>query len=141
MPVDPGRLKDLATDPDAGLQTEWTSYAVLDERAIANYREAINDLNDRITYAQDTGNTRAVETLEKEKNHVMRELSKQKGLPGRPRGFPNQKESARSTVTHAISLAFKKIEKIAPATAEHLRNNIETGKFLIYRDCSLRWKT
>ncbi len=141
VPVNPGRLSDLATDPDAGLQTEWTPHAVLDATTITNYQNAINDLNDRITYAQDTGNTREVETLEKEKDNLLRELSKQKGLPGRPREFPNQKESARSTVTHAIKLAFKKIEKTAPITAEHLRNNIVTGTFLTYRDCSVSWRT
>ena len=92
--------KDLATwqriSTDAGLQTDWTPHAVLDAKTITNYRNAINDLNDRIAFAQDTGNTHEVETLEKEKDDVLRELSKQKGLPEVTRESSPIKKKARA---------------------------------------------
>ena len=145
VPVNPKALGELHSYPDSDekpiFQADFSSYNVLDAEARAQYRKELEDLEVKICFAQDSGNKGEVERLEKEKKFIERELVKQKGIPGRPRRFANQRESARSTVTHAIKLAFEKIEKIAPATAQHLRDNIATGTLLTYRDCSVRWKT
>lgn len=145
VPVDPKYIKELQSDPTSNekpnLQTDFSPHDVLDAETRAQYENEVRNLEVRISFEEDSGNKGEVERLEKEKTFIEKELVKQRGIPGRPRRFADQKESARSTVTHAIKHAFRKIEKSAPATAQHLRDNIATGTFLTYRDCSVRWKT
>lgn len=145
VPTNPGTLEELRSnlDPEKGddLQDEWGLQPVLDEKARAEYEDKLKELKEKIAFAKDTNNCAEVSTLAEEAGAVAAELRKQTKKTGRGHQFPNQQESARSTVSHAIRRALGEIEKYSPTTALHLRKNIVAGRILTYRDPSVRWKT
>ena len=148
VPMAPGELEELQSDPDTEsddesgpLQTEWSLDPILNKRTRRDYRNELEYLRGQVTDAQRIGDQDQIDKLRKVGEFITAELRKQTMKTGLERRFADQREQARSTVTHAIRAAVAKIEKTAPLTALHHGNNIQTGATLIYTDRSVRWKT
>jgi hypothetical protein len=54
------------------------------------------------------------------------------GLGGRGRVTGGAAERARSTVTHAINAALRRIRRSLPALADELALRLRTGTFCVY---------
>ena len=62
----------------------------------------------------------------------MEELAAAVGLGGRDRRAAAAAERARSTVTHAIRAALKRVRGVLPVLADELRLRIKTGVYCVY---------
>ncbi len=115
--------------------------AVLDERAKAEYRHRISDLDERIERALARHDDERAATLEAERDAVLDELRHATGLGGRPRRLGDDAERARKTVTARIRDTLRRLDERHPLLAEHLRASVSTGSVCGYRpDTDICWK-
>ena len=121
------RPDELATAPDLGDAGE-----VLDDRAIAAYRERLLDLDGELHEAESANDIGRVALLREESEALLRELSGAVGLGGRSRRSAAHAERARQAVTKAVKSAIKRIADHDDALGHHLRTCIRTGTFCAY---------
>jgi hypothetical protein len=142
LPENPKNVLDLHdnSDTDNSLQTDFSRQEVVDQKTRADYLREIESLKRRANDAEDCGDLAEAKDLRKAQQKMQETLQKTWAKNGKPRRFSDQAEKARSAVTHAINLARLKIEKVAPSTARHFKDNIKTGASLMYRDRLVRWK-
>ncbi|GLZ48335.1 hypothetical protein Acsp06_45200 [Actinomycetospora sp. NBRC 106375] len=96
----------------------------LDEAARQAYRRRLADLDERI----EDGDPAA----ERERDHLVAELSRAYGLGGRARPAGSSAERARTAVTWRIRDAITRIEAVAPGLGKHLRASVRTGTYCVY---------
>ncbi|MHC1559036.1 AAA family ATPase [Actinomycetospora sp. C-140] len=96
----------------------------LDETARQAYRRRIAALDERI----EDGDPAA----ERERDHLVAELSRAYGLGGRARPAGRSAERARTAVTWRIRDAITRIEAVAPGLGKHLRSSVRTGTYCVY---------
>jgi 7-cyano-7-deazaguanine synthase in queuosine biosynthesis len=70
--------------------------------------------------------------INKEIDQINRYIAKTKGLRGRRRGFPENAERARVSVTKAINRAVAELETASPQLHAHLQDTLTTGRSFIY---------
>lgn len=106
---------------------------VLDDRAKAEYRRRLAELDAELDEAASWNDPVRLERSEAERAALIGELSRAVGLGGRDRSSGSDSERARVRVTRAIARAVDDIERAHPALGAHLRATIRTGTFCSYR--------
>jgi hypothetical protein len=115
---------------------------VLDRRAVADYRRRLAELDAEIAES-DGGSAERAERAERataERQALIAELRAATGLGGRARRLGDETERARKTVTARIRDALRRIERVHPELASHLRDGVHTGTTCSYApDIPRRW--
>jgi hypothetical protein len=106
----------------AGLQA-GTAQQVLDQEAIADYRNRLKRLDTEIEELDPDQSAQA----RAEREWLVAQLSSAAGFAGRTRAFPDQPERARVAVGKAIRRALARITEADPVIGEHLRQTVHTG--------------
>lgn len=106
---------------------------VLDERAKAEFRARLHDLDEEIDDAEAAGQPDRSETLRAERAALIRELASATGLGGRDRRLGDETERARKTVSARVRDALAKLDRVHPELAAHLRAALQMGTVCSYR--------
>lgn len=117
--------------------------AVLDRRALAEYRQRLRDIDEELDEAQSWADSGKVERIEEEREALLRELASATGLHGRARTMNGSAERARVAVRKAIAAALDRIDADDPATARLLRVSVRTGGVCRYDpdpDAPVDWR-
>jgi hypothetical protein len=125
--VSPSHNSDPAS-PLIDLSTDTRS----DDRARAQYRHRLHDIEVELTEATSNNDLGTLERLNAERQYIMTELAGSFGLDGRPRPLNSDGERARVSVRNRISAAFSTLDKHHPVLARELRRSIKTGVLCSY---------
>jgi tetratricopeptide (TPR) repeat protein len=113
---------------------------VLDDRARAEYRARLAELDDELAQADAHHDIERSARLAAERDALIDELARATGLGGRRRRLGDATERARTTVTARIRDAIGRIERAHPELGRHLRASIVTGTRCAYRPAeTVRW--
>lgn len=105
---------------------------VLDARAIAAYKQRLEDLREAETEAAGHNDTHRAARAREEIDALASELAQGTGLGSRGRKASSTAEKARINVRKRLLDAFTRIGEHSPALAKHLRRSIKTGIFCSY---------
>jgi hypothetical protein len=100
---------------------------VLDERAIAHYRDRLAHLDGQIERALMRHDDDRAAELDHERQALISELRRASGLAGRWRLLGDEGERARKTVTARIRDSMRRLDQRHPELGRHLRATISTG--------------
>jgi hypothetical protein len=115
---------------------------VLDDRAKAEYRRRLAELDAEIDEAQADHDLHRAERAVAERKAIISELSAAVGLGGRDRRLGAESERARKAVTARIREAIDRIRRSDPALADHLREAVRTGTWCSYEPAErAHWQT
>ncbi|MFI6084870.1 ATP-binding protein [Streptomyces sp. NPDC051217] len=106
---------------------------VLDERAKAEYRRRLDQLDRGIDRAGERGDDARAAAYDRERRALLDELRTAAGLGGRTRRLGDEAERARKTVTARIRDTLRKLDALHPELAAHLRKSVTTGSTCAYR--------
>lgn len=106
---------------------------VLDERAKAEYRRRLDQLDQEIDRAGERGDDARAAAYDRERQALLDELRTAAGLGGRTRRLGDEAERARKTVTARIRDTLRKLDALHPELAAHLRKSVTTGSTCAYR--------
>ncbi|HWM96048.1 MAG TPA: ATPase, partial [Streptosporangiaceae bacterium] len=138
----PGRevaAADLVTGTAQPVQA-FGADPVLDERARAEYRARLAELDDELAQADAHHDIERSARLAAERDALIDELARATGLGGRRRRLGDAAERARTTVTARIRDTIGRIERAHPELGRHLRASIVTGTRCAYRPAeTVRW--
>jgi hypothetical protein len=140
----PGReihALDLATaDAETPVARAASGDELLDDRARAEYRARISDLQEEIETAHASNDSARADRAEAELEAITSMLSSAYGLGGRKRTTADPAERARKAVTERIRDSLRRIRRAHPDLGRHLDNSINTGTFCSYTpDRPIRW--
>ncbi|MER6911374.1 AAA family ATPase [Streptomyces sp. NPDC000594] len=106
---------------------------VLDDEARSRYRARLEQLDEELDRAALRGDTDRGTELARERSALLEELRTAAGLGGRPRRLGDEAERARKTVTARIRDTLRKLDRLHPELAAHLRTSVTTGAHCAYR--------
>lgn len=113
---------------------------VLDRRAVAEFRARLVELDAEIAEAESWSDPHRAERGRDERESLVAELQAASGLGGRYRRLGDETERARKAVTARIRDALRRIERVHPDLAAHLRTAVHTGVSCRYvPDPPRRW--
>jgi pimeloyl-ACP methyl ester carboxylesterase len=131
----------LMDGPDALASAPAPTDPVLDERARADVRNRLQQLDRAIADAEESADAAAAERAQGERDALLRELRSATGLGGRRRALVDPVERARKAVSGRIRDSIEKIRGALPELARHLDDSITTGSFCAYRPpCPTHWR-
>ncbi|TQS26086.1 AAA family ATPase [Microbispora sp. KK1-11] len=115
--------------------------AVLDEEAKARYRHRLALLDEEIDRAAERGDDGRAAEFDRERAALLAELRSASGLGGRDRRLGDEAERARKAVTARIRDVLRKLDRLHPAMAAHLRAAVSTGATCRYQpDHGITWR-
>lgn len=132
-------LRDLR----AGVRSSATMdvATTADAQALAAYRRRLLALCELRRAADADGDLGRLARIDAETAHLEQELSRARGLGGRPRSSGDA-ERARKAITNAIRASIALLHRHLPELAVHLATTIHTGRHLSYEPPSdLEWET
>jgi hypothetical protein len=106
--------------------------SLLDERAKANYRARLGELEDDLNEATAWADSVRAARIREEMDFLTGELAAAVGLGGRDRKAASPAERARVNITRAIRSALGRIREHSAPVADHLDATIHTGTFCSY---------
>ncbi|QDY77942.1 AAA family ATPase [Streptomyces qinzhouensis] len=106
---------------------------VLDDRAKSRYRARLEQLDEEIDRATDRGDEVRAAEFARERKALLDELRTAAGLGGRTRRLGDEAERARKTVTARIRDTLRRLDRLHPELAAHLRESLTTGLHCSYR--------
>ena len=109
---------------------------VLTPTAIAEYKEALLDLRERIREADEHNDISTKMALEEQLTALTQYLGGALGLHGRPRKASDDAERIRKAVWGNIKRALDKMKAAHPPLYEHLSRSLTTGMFMSYSPSS-----
>ena len=122
---------ELSDSPNMGDTGEVSQ--VLDRSAIDAYKAHLKELSaDRIE-AEKEPNPAWLAQIEEETKFIERELRAGTGRGGKARNFALPRDKARSSGTHQIKAAIKKVSENNPDLGSHLDRTIKTGTYCSYQ--------
>jgi len=114
---------------------------VLDDRAKADYRRRLGELESEIDNAEADNDSHRAEQARAERDALIAQLSAAVGLGGRDRRLGDERERARKAVTARIRDAIGRIERANPDLSDHLRHSVQTGTWCTYTPPEpIRWR-
>jgi hypothetical protein len=121
-------------DPEARTAVVVTGAdPVLDERAKAQYRRRLDELADQIDEADQLGHNALARKLTDQRTALIRELAAATGFGGRDRRLGDETERARKTVGARLRDSLRRIDRVHPQAAAHLRQAVRIGTSCSYR--------
>jgi hypothetical protein len=105
---------------------------LLDGKAIADYRQRVQDLDDELADAERLGDLGRTQKARAELEALTSELSRGVGLGGRRRHAASAVERARTNVQRRLRGAIRRIEEVNPTLGRHLGWAVRTGTFCVY---------
>jgi tetratricopeptide (TPR) repeat protein len=123
-------------DPDAGRLAPRapTGEAVLDRRAVAEYRSRLVELEQDLVESEDAADLERAGRLRVERDFLLAELGAAFGLGGRARpAVADVDDRLRKAVSARIKDALRRIAEVHPSAAHHLRHSVHTGFWCAYR--------
>lgn len=105
---------------------------VLDDKARAQARARLRELEDAIARSEERGDAARAITAERERAALADELRRATGIGGRPRKLADADERARKAVTARIRESIEKIRSSLPELAQHFDESVTTGTFCLY---------
>ena len=142
--AEPGRelhVRDLAAmsearDPGNGSGpggAEGDLGAILDARAMAQYKERLAEARQELDEATAAGDLGRAACARQEIESITEQLTAAYGLGGRPRTTGDPAERVRKAVTNQIRRALDRIGAAHPELGRHLTNALRTGFVCAYR--------
>jgi hypothetical protein len=122
----------LASDETANL-AESNAGEVLDERARAQYKERLIDLEEDLAEARRNADTGRATKLEDEKEALLTELGRAVGLGGRRRVAASATERARVNVQRRLKDAIARIAEADSELGRFFERGVRTGTFCCFR--------
>jgi len=116
-----------------GSSVKQEGTALIDEKALKDYKSKIKSLKMQISDAEEMGLIEKAERLEEEYEQLMGYIGKVMGLSNKVRRTGSSLEKARAAVTWRIRNSITKIEQVHPLLAKHLANSIKTGTCCSYK--------
>ncbi len=107
-------------------------HAFVDEQAKRAYRARLRELEQLREDAERDGRHDLADRAVEERDAIAAHLASAMGLLGQGRGWSDDAERARQSVTKTLRTAVEQIGLRAPAVAEHLRVSLRTGFFCSY---------
>ncbi|MGI9284362.1 MAG: alpha/beta fold hydrolase, partial [Pseudomonadales bacterium] len=123
-------VNELTSGREAAVVQQETP--VLDEQAIRQYRQRLQEIIEEKQGAAETGDDEDYERLENEQDVLTQVLNEGLGLGGRQRMLNSETEKARKAISARVRSTIKRIGAVHPALAEHLNHRISTGTFCSY---------
>ena len=120
-----------ATDLAGGDPAE-APQPVLDEEALAAYRERVTELEDDLAEAEQNADPERASRARLELDAVVEELTRSTGRYGRSRPFRASPERARTAVQKAVRRALDQLERSDPLLGAALRTAVHTGRTCSY---------
>jgi predicted ATPase/class 3 adenylate cyclase len=115
--------------------------AVLDDRARAQFRERLADLDADLGDAEDANDLGRIASIKGERDAIAHELAAAVGLGGRARTLGDPTERARKAVSARIRDAVKAIAACHAELGAHLEASVRTGTFCSYAPATdVRWR-
>jgi hypothetical protein len=103
-------------------------HPVLDQAAIAEYRERVRQLDEKLAgRAPDADQAARDQAGRAERDWLVAQLASAAGLGGRTRTFTDSGERARVAAGKAIRRALARIDAADPVIGAHLRQCVRTG--------------
>jgi hypothetical protein len=133
-----GQTSDAQQGGSSG-KSDFVAQELLDDQARRELRERLLELERDMAYRDEIGDIPTFDKLQKEYSTIEAHLERTRDVRGRPRIFSGQNEKARTSITHALSRAYKDIQDQAPKIAAHLKSSIVRGSTFLYRDASRSW--
>ena len=117
-----------------GLETSSTDdrQPVLDEKAKQEYKDKLESLQDEREQAEQLGDEKRLERINKKTDAIRRELNSALSLYGKDRIFSTESERCRKRVTEAIRTSLVKLRTNHKELGEHLGASIKTGGYCSY---------
>lgn len=109
-----------------------SSQAVLDERARAEYRHRVAQLDRELDAADRTGDVERGRRAAEERELLLDALRRQTGLGGRARRMSDESERCRMRVSKAIHRALERVHRADPVLGRALGSRIRTGHLCRY---------
>jgi len=114
---------------------------VLDRRAVTEFRSRLADLDTEIAEAETWSDLHRAARARVERDALVAQLQAASGLGGRPRRLGDETERARKTISARVHDTLRRIERVHPPLAEHLRAAVRTGTSCSYLpDRQHRWR-
>jgi tetratricopeptide (TPR) repeat protein len=130
----------VSPDPAARAASTSRGAAVLDRRAVAEYRRRLDELDDDLAEADDHHDTGRAAKLREEREFLVAELSAGLGMGARTRRAGDDVDRARKAVRARIRDAIVRIEAVHPALGRHLDLAVRTGTYCSYEpETTVRW--
>jgi class 3 adenylate cyclase len=126
--IDVVELMDGAAGPKRS-----TGDDVLDERAIAAYRDRLGEIEVALDAADAQGDAAASGRLDDERAAIIDQLRAASGLGNRTRRLGDDVERARKAVSARIRDAIEGIAAADAALGAHLQQTVTTGRYCRYR--------
>jgi tetratricopeptide (TPR) repeat protein len=105
---------------------------VLDRRAVAEFRTRLADLESEIDEGDSWNDPSRAERARAERDALTAQLRSASGLGGRPRLLGDETERARKTVSARIHDTLRRLDRVHPPLADHLRAALRTGTSCSY---------
>ncbi|MGH2782991.1 MAG: hypothetical protein ACRDLA_16605, partial [Thermoleophilaceae bacterium] len=106
--------------------------AVLDRRAVEEYRRRLRELEEEVGEAEADHDIERAARGKTEREAIVSELEAALGLGGRTRRLADETERARKAVRARIRLTLDRIDREHPSLGRHLRASVRTGTFCSY---------
>ena len=118
--------------PSESLDGPAVETDLLDERALAEYRSRITELQQDIDEADHNNDAERSARLHEEFDFLVEELQRSTGVGGKSRQTTGAAERARVRVTKSLRTAIGRVADASPRIGGHLENTINTGLFCAY---------
>jgi hypothetical protein len=131
-PVSVGALLGTVAGEEAAGEAALGADPVLDDRARAEYRARLRDLEEELAEAEADHDLERLSRARLERELLAEELAGAIGLGGRSRLLGGGSERARKAVTARIRNSLRRIEERHPELGAHLAETITTGTSCSY---------
>ena len=128
----PGKEVAAAELMAQGEATDVGADAVLDDRARAEFRARLTELDDDLAEAEAANDLERISRVKAERDTLAHELAAALGLGGREPKLGDPSERARKAVAARLRDAIERIGKEHAELAQHLRASVRTGTFCSY---------
>jgi hypothetical protein len=115
-----------------GAADEGDAGELLDQDAIASYRQRVEELDEELAEAEGWGDATRVARARSERDAIADELARGVGLGGRARRTGSAAERARVNVQRRVRGAIRKIAVELPEIGSYLDRAVRTGAFCSY---------
>jgi len=109
------------------------------KKALEDYRKRLHKLNAERQIAEEAADDIKLEKINNESDQISKEISRLTNRHGKIRPETDQTDSFRLSITRAIKYSIKIIKGDMPDLAEHLKKNLQTGRFFYY-DSDIDWQ-